>query len=259
MQALSLEDVEIVVRLVAEAGDPTTELSMPDRKRLLMEGVARVIDADVWLWSTAVANPNSPGDVMTCCMIDGGWQNERQQALMYEAMTNPEMNAKCLASVAEGIAQCRRFTVRRTEFVTDEVWAKFSHIWDRTGLDHSMLTLYPFSPTTTSGVGFHRLKGKPNFSDRDVTLVHLIFNQVDWLHRHGTNEPAGEKTLQLGPRLRQVLILLLQGDSKQEIAAKLGISEHTVGDYTKALHKHFNVNSRPELQAYFYVSEFSRK
>jgi DNA-binding CsgD family transcriptional regulator len=44
---------------------------------------------------------------------------------------------------------------------------------------------------------------------------------------------------------------MLKGDSRKQIAAALGLSEHTVGDYLKQLYRHFGVSSRGELQAHF--------
>jgi DNA-binding CsgD family transcriptional regulator len=114
-----------------------------------------------------------------------------------------------------------------------------------------LFALYPLEGGRFSGIGFHRQRGKPNYSERDRAILHVIFRQVEWLHRHGTNVDAGSKVVQLAPRERQVLLFLLAGDSRKQIAHKLGISEHTVGDYMKKLHKHFAVSSRAELQAYF--------
>ena len=53
----------------------------------------------------------------------------------------------------------------------------------------------------------------------------------------------------LSRRQRQTLHLLLQGDLEKQVAAKLGVSRHTVHVYVKALYKHFRVNSRAELLA----------
>ena len=53
----------------------------------------------------------------------------------------------------------------------------------------------------------------------------------------------------LSPRLRETLKHLLAGDSEQQIAAKRGLSRHTVHVYVKGLYKHFNVYSRGELLA----------
>jgi DNA-binding CsgD family transcriptional regulator len=43
----------------------------------------------------------------------------------------------------------------------------------------------------------------------------------------------------------------LAGDSLKEIAQKLEISAHTVGDYVKQIYKHFAVSSRAQLAAIF--------
>lgn len=53
------------------------------------------------------------------------------------------------------------------------------------------------------------------------------------------------------PRERQTLDRLLEGQSEKQIAAELGLSNHTVHIYIKALHAHFEVASRAELLAKF--------
>lgn len=60
----------------------------------------------------------------------------------------------------------------------------------------------------------------------------------------------GEPSLDdLPTRLRQVLSRLLRGDSEKQVAHHLQISHHTVHDYVKKLHGHFDVSSRGELLA----------
>ena len=54
---------------------------------------------------------------------------------------------------------------------------------------------------------------------------------------------------QLPPRVRQVLRCLLEGDGDKQAAARLGISPHTVNVHTKAIFRHFGVQSRAELLA----------
>jgi len=53
----------------------------------------------------------------------------------------------------------------------------------------------------------------------------------------------------LPPRMRQTLEGLLAGDSEKQVAAKLGLSRHTVHVYVKQLYKHYEVSSRAELLA----------
>ena len=65
----------------------------------------------------------------------------------------------------------------------------------------------------------------------------------------GPGAPAA--AVPLSPRMRQTLERLLVGDSEKEIAARLGLSRHTVHVYVKTLYRRFEVNSRGELFARF--------
>lgn len=65
----------------------------------------------------------------------------------------------------------------------------------------------------------------------------------------------GDEVAPLPPRQRQVLLLLLGGQSRKQIAHKLGISEHTVTDHLKALHRRFNVSSRSQLLSRFFTGD----
>jgi DNA-binding NarL/FixJ family response regulator len=53
----------------------------------------------------------------------------------------------------------------------------------------------------------------------------------------------------LSPRMEQTLRSLLGGASEKQVAAKLGVSPHTVHVYVKALYKKYGVCSRGELLA----------
>jgi DNA-binding CsgD family transcriptional regulator len=67
--------------------------------------------------------------------------------------------------------------------------------------------------------------------------------------RVGALDPEACNERGLSPRQRQTLRHLLAGDGEKQVAAKLGVSKHTVHVYAKALHKHFGVSSRSELLA----------
>ncbi|HTW94846.1 MAG TPA: helix-turn-helix transcriptional regulator [Tepidisphaeraceae bacterium] len=53
----------------------------------------------------------------------------------------------------------------------------------------------------------------------------------------------------MSPRVTQTLEFLLAGDSEKQIAAKLGLSQHTIHDYVKRVYRHFAVSTRAELLA----------
>ncbi len=61
-------------------------------------------------------------------------------------------------------------------------------------------------------------------------------------------DPSGKP---LGPRVSQIMDRLLAGDGEKQVAAALGISQHTVHDHVKRLYKRFGVCSRSELLARF--------
>ena len=75
---------------------------------------------------------------------------------------------------------------------------------------------------------------------------------ADWCRLLGdTVKPRPDETAGLSPRHLHTLQYLLSGDSEKEIAARLGVSPHTVHVYVKGLYRHFNVASRGELTARF--------
>ncbi len=60
---------------------------------------------------------------------------------------------------------------------------------------------------------------------------------------------SGHSTSTLPPRQAETLERLLAGDGEKQIAAKLGLSRHTVHEYVKSLYRRFGVSSRGELLA----------
>ena len=53
----------------------------------------------------------------------------------------------------------------------------------------------------------------------------------------------------LSPREQEVLKLVADGKTNRAIAITLGISEHTVKNYMRAIRNKFNTNSRAEAVA----------
>ncbi len=69
----------------------------------------------------------------------------------------------------------------------------------------------------------------------------------DYLRRSQEEEEPGE---QLTPRQREVLILIAEGLSNQEIGERLGISVKTVERHRENIMKRLNLHSRTELVKY---------
>jgi DNA-binding CsgD family transcriptional regulator len=251
MQALALDDIEKMIHLVATSTDPTVEIPLHERKRILLEGTAELIGADMWIWSMPMLNPQIDRDVMSTGVVDGGWRDDAERVAVYRVLTDPKFNDGVMGPVIEVIRRARFTTFLRSDLITDENWERVGKPWQEVGFQSHILSIYPLDDGVYSGIGFHRRIDKPEFCDRERAIVHLIFQQIDWLHRQGSNMSAGRNAVQLTPRQRQVLLFLLGGDSRKAIARKLSLSEHTVGDYLKQIYKQFSVNTRSKLLAHF--------
>lgn len=71
---------------------------------------------------------------------------------------------------------------------------------------------------------------------------------IPYLHATQTS-PISPSPTELPSRVRQTLRCLLEGDSDQQIAARLGLGRHTINQYAKKIFAHFGVGSRTELLA----------
>lgn len=253
MPVLDVTDVESMIRILATAADPLIEMPAADRKRAIMEQVAALLGADVWIWLTAKQNLQKAGDAMAISMVDGGWADERERAEVFRVIIHPELQPTVTAPMHHAVLENRSLTYSRRELMSDDDWnsSRTGQIWRTTGFDHFVLSVYPVGEGLHSGIGFHRRLGKPAFTERDQTVVHVMFQQIDWLHRHGSSVPASEKVVELSPRERQVMLLLLGGVTRKQVAAALKLSEHTVADYLKVIYRKLGVCNRTELLAKF--------
>lgn len=250
---LDYRDMKAVVELLDKVSDPVDDLAMSERKRRFAAGLARLVDADVYIWSTTVINHDLPGDFMTTCVIDGGWQSPEEQGRVYEVITSIEFGREGLASAYELMLAGTRATLTARDLFPPQHHDRLLGIWRKTGFDSLLICTHPLDHNFSSNLGLHRRLGRPSFTEREKQIADAVFNGVTWLHNYGANEAVRATTLLLSPRERQTLVFVLAGHSHKSIAERMQISQHTVNDYVKQLHKHFDVTSRAELQANFFL------
>lgn len=101
----------------------------------------------------------------------------------------------------------------------------------------------------SSGLIMTSRAGRRDFSPRDRALVREVHAAVAPMIGGPLARFADPSPADLPARARPVLACLLEGDGDKQIAARLGLSVHTVNEYTKAIYRHFGVRSRPELLA----------
>jgi DNA-binding CsgD family transcriptional regulator len=124
---------------------------------------------------------------------------------------------------------------------------------DKDASPNALHVICQLSQNKIGWVTFYRMNGRPTFSQRDEAVAKAITGNSQWIFERHAKGSNGDIVNKLAPRERQVLVLLLEGKSKAEIAAELGLSGFTIGDYFKSLYRHFDTSSRAELQARFFM------
>jgi hypothetical protein len=98
-------------------------------------------------------------------------------------------------------------------------------------------------------LGLHRNQIDHPFTAAEAKLVRLFHVELGRLWKEDALDRAADPAAELPPRLVQTLDGVLHGESEKQIAYALGLSQHTVHNYVRALHKRFGVSSRAELIA----------
>ena len=142
-------------------------------------------------------------------------------------------------------------TRTRRELVSDRLWYSSPSFNDYRRLvawDHQLTSVFQVSARgAMTCLCLHREARDRDFSGRESRLVAYFHAELSRLIGGAlvsALEPSSER---LPPRLRQTLNCLLEGDSEKQVAARLGLSPHTVHEYVTALYRRFNVHSRVAL------------
>lgn len=98
----------------------------------------------------------------------------------------------------------------------------------------------------------HRRASDPPFTREDAALVSLMLRSIaPFADRELARRAERSAHADLSQREREVLLMLLAGDSEKQIAAALHRSVNTVHTFVKQIYRRFSVSSRGELMAQF--------
>ena len=144
-------------------------------------------------------------------------------------------------------------TRTRGQLVEDREWIRsFEFHETRRPMGHDDLVVsYARAPGGEGHYGFtlNRALGDGPFTTREGRLIHILHHEL--ARSFGTAlalEPGG-LFAGLSRRLEETLQALIEGDSEKQVAARLGLSRHTVHEYVMDLYRRLAVNSRAELLA----------
>lgn len=248
---ISNEDVVEIVRLLGEVAGSQEDLD--SRRTQLISGVCELVDADYWVWSLmGVVEPDAPP--VSTLFLHGGFSDvglaqyvKLQEHPDLQWMTAPFVTA--LPQSTEGQVTRRKAQMARDE---DLQSAAIYPLLMESDLDAVLLSGRKTSEGQISVISLFRGWGRPQFDARETRLAHIILSEVRWLHDTAWPHYPREGVTALPRRERSVLGLLLQGQSRKDIADRMELSIHTINDYVKDIYAAFDVHSHAELIHRFY-------
>ena len=224
-------------------------------RRHLIAGLARRTGAGIGISGELTGTVRGPRGGLGAA--DWGWGNGFDRAgwltmlaaFQGNALYNPLMNAYVGRMPGDPKA-----CLSRPDLIADRDWYGndyYEKLHRAMGADATLACFSAVPGRDDEHCEFYlcRHVGEPDFSPRQKALVREAITLIGPLVGGPLARFAEPCPSALPPRARQVLRCLLEGDCDKQIAARLGISRHTVNDYTKQTYLHFGVQGRAELLA----------
>jgi DNA-binding CsgD family transcriptional regulator len=239
---LSSARVGELVRLLREMRE--LEASGEDATTHAAKGVVRLVRADAGGLVLARGVSGSAGSIIGAS-LDGFPSSLEQEVGAFYGDVKEIVDVAADALVAidpqgNGVCRLRRQLLPDQEWYRSPFVAEYRRRWR---LDDSIYGGTRSAIGNYAGIGLFRAWGKRPFSEEDAQLAELFAEGC----RGAVFAGGGRLRPALSPRQEETLQCLLTGDSAKQIADKLGLSIHTVGDYIKAVYRAHGVNSRAEL------------
>ena len=252
---VSLAEVRAMVRLLGECrelgDDPVVW------RQHFGAGIARMVGAEL------VTTGEVTGCISGMVQVPGGtaWGFENGFNLaayrtLVEGCSQDPLGSETFRGIVAAWRGCRGpgVALARHQLVPDRLWQRtfdYQFMARTMGTDAMIQSLWTVDTKRdeVDGMALCRAPGQPAFDDREVAVVSLVHQEVARLVGGPLarfDEPAPSK---LAPRVRQVLRCLLEGDGDKQVALRLGLSQHTVNQYTKLIYGYFRVGGRTELLA----------
>ncbi|NOX98660.1 MAG: hypothetical protein GXP30_02845 [Verrucomicrobia bacterium] len=247
--SLPEKDVRQLVSLLGKIAILDGDLAA--KKRHLMDGLCRLIDADCWAWVLLL--PTKPGEKPAPAgFMHGGFSEDRYCDFL-EAVEHPDMAHFNERFLGEVYSRQRHTTRLRQQLDPENTFSTSAvyPLWQKADIGPLMLSCYPFPDGCLSFVAMYRKASDALFAEREARIAHILLSEVPWLHAESWPQAKQIKGQMLSPRLRTTLNLLLEGLGRKQIAAHLEIAENTVSGYIKEIYRFYQVQSHAQLMKYF--------
>lgn len=237
------------------SGLDQSTLDLDQRRLHLISELAEWIDAKAGFWGWGRGS-RAQSAISPIVSIPIGFNDKKWAAMSHMALS-PESDRLFNAPIRQRLASSSHVTVCRSLIWERDAWSQdpvVQQAFHAEGLDEWLVSVRYFQSDSWINLTYFRELGKPEFDADDCALVHLVLGHVGWMRPRVTESIPPKSFVGLTHRQRTVMLLLLEGHSRKEIASKLGVSLHTVNDHCKEIYSRFAVNSATELAAKFLKS-----
>jgi DNA-binding NarL/FixJ family response regulator len=251
-QRLRSQELRRVYQLVGECRELGQDALAWHRH--MLEGLTRLVGAAV---STSMElQPGADGQLGGVFGVDAGWATASQRAFYFEQYVAGDGFRGAVTFQRFTAVRSRHLTRSRQQVVPTTEWDRsfeFNETRRPLGLDDLLASVvWLQDPPALYGFVLNRPLGEPPFGPRECRLAHLLLQELArHLGRALARQPGG-LFVALPVRLQQTLRCLLEGDSEEQAALRLGLSRCTLHEYVSDLYRHFEVNSRAEMLARCY-------
>jgi DNA-binding CsgD family transcriptional regulator len=192
-------------------------------------------------------------------VLDLGWDGPREQVIFRQYMLDrmhledPAI-ARFGAQLATLAAGVHSLTCSRRQLADDRAWyasAAFCEYLRPSGVDDGLMSIVLLANGQAHGIALFRPPGERRFTARERCLLHLFHTELLPHLQFDLALPGCNPISGLSPRLREVLACLLEGDTEQQVAMRLGLTRDTTHQYVKTIYRRMNVNTRAELMSRF--------
>lgn len=241
---------DVIQLLVATSA--AADVDLADRRLRTLNNVAEMVSADAGHWAWGRGNPTT-STIAPLAIVDFGYTPDQRSAMIEQALGEESMRVFQRRAMPF-LDEHNQLAVLREDVCPDDEWrgtpSLVAHV-ARLGLDAWMHTVRYSASDTWSVLHLMRLVGRPEFERQELDLAYGVLAGVCWLHVQPEESLPADTFVGLTPRQRTVMLLLLDGQSRKQIACSLGVSADTVDDHLKVIFRHFRVHSAMELAAIF--------
>ncbi len=229
--------------------------SLADRRSAVLNTVAGLVKADAGFWAWGHGWPDEQSST-PIAQIDFGLTDEQRLCLM-TALLDREAQKTMQRRIAPLVRLKSRATSGIHDVYTQAEWDTVPVVRQqlaKAGFESWLHSVRYSAANTWSVLFLLRRIDRTWFGQEDAEFLDFAHTNVIWLHSTITEYLAPETFVSLTPRQRTVMMLLLDGLERKQMAHQLNVTEDTIGDHIKAIYRHFSVGSAMELAAYFLKS-----